>query len=194
MSSVPELAIDQIREFVLAGHGNLPRVQEMLAATPALLTAAYEWKENDFETALQGAAHVGNSAIAEYLLAQGAPLDICTAAMLGRQAAVERFVDSDPNQIDATGAHGIPLLTHAAFSGSVALVEWLIEHGAHTGMSAALHNAVSQGHEELMRWLLAHGDPDLGWKNFQGKTALTIATERGWGPIAEVLRAHGATE
>jgi ankyrin repeat protein len=194
MSQPTELAIDDIREFVLAGHGNLMRAKEMLAATPDLLNAAYEWKANDRETALQAAAHVGNSAIAEYLLAQGAPLDICTAAMLGRLAEVERFVADDPHQIDATGAHGIPLLTHAALSGNVALVQWLMEHGACTGISAALHNAVSQGHAQLTDWLLQHGDPDLGWTNFQGKTALTIATERGWEPLAQLLRAHGATE
>jgi len=193
MSTTTEPATDRIREFVLAGHGNLALVQERLAADPALLNAAYEWRENDRETALQAAAHVGNRAIAEYLLAQGAPLDICTAAMLGRQAEVERFVDADPSQIDATGAHGIALLTHAAFSGKVALVQWLIEHGARTGMSAALHNAVSQGHLELTRWLLDHGDPDLSWTNFQGKTALTVATERGWEPLVQALRAHGAT-
>jgi uncharacterized protein len=194
MSSTTEPANDRIREFVLAGHGNLARVQEMLVADPALLNAAYEWKENDRETALQGAAHVGNRAIAEYLLAQGAPLEICTAAMLGREAEAERFVDADPRQIDATGAHGIALLTHAALSGKVALVQWLIEHGARTGMSAALHNAVSQGHIELTHWLLEHGDPDLSWTNFQGKTALTIATERGWESLAQALRAHGATQ
>jgi ankyrin repeat protein len=194
MASSTELAADQIREFVLAGHGNLARVQQMLAEAPALLNAAYEWRENDHETALQAAAHVGNRAIAEYLLAQGAPLDICTAAMLGRQAEVERLVAGDPAQIDAVGAHGIPLLTHAALSGDLALVQWLWAHGARAGVSAALHNAVSQGHAEVIGWLLEHGDPDLGWKNYEGKTALTIATDRGREAIARLLREHGATE
>lgn len=178
---------------MLAGHGNLGRVQEMLAATPALLNAVYEWKENDTETALQGAAHVGNIAIAEYLLTNGAPLEICTAAMLGQQAAVKQFVEDNPQQIDARGAHGIALLTHAAHSGNVALVQWLFEHGAHTGVSQALHNAVNKGHSELTGWLLDHTDPDLAWTNFQGKTALTIATEHGREDLVELLRAHGAT-
>ncbi len=193
MSQSIELTSEYIREFVLAGHGNFERVQEMLAATPALLNAAYEWKENDRETALQGAAHVGNTAIAEYLLAKGAPLEICTAAMLGQHDAVRKFVADNPQQINATGAHGIALVTHAALSGNVALVQWLIEHGAHGGISAALHNAVNKGHTELTRWLLEHTEPDLGWTNFQDKTALTIATERGWEDLAEILRAHGAT-
>jgi hypothetical protein len=32
--------LDQIREFVIAGHGDLPKVQAMLADNPALLNAA----------------------------------------------------------------------------------------------------------------------------------------------------------
>ncbi|HET9224562.1 MAG TPA: ankyrin repeat domain-containing protein [Roseiflexaceae bacterium] len=194
MASSTELTTEQIREFVLAGHGNLARVKEMLAETPALLNAAYQWRDDDYETALQAAAHVGNRAIAEYLLAQGAPLDICTAAMLGRQAEVERFVADDPAQIDAAGAHGISLLTHAALSGDLALVRWLYGHGARAGISAALYNAVSLGNAELVRWLLQNGEPDLSWKNYEGKTALVVATERGLEPIAQLLREHGATE
>ena len=194
MASSAELTTEQIREFVLAGHGDLARVKQMLAATPALLDAAYTWRENDDETALQAAAHVGNRAIAEFLLANGSSLDICTAAMLGRQAEVERLVAADPAQIEAVGAHGIALLTHAALSGDLALVQWLWAHGARAGASAALHNAVSQGHAELVGWLLQHGDPDLSWKNYEGKTALTTANERGWGPIAQLLREHGAAE
>jgi ankyrin repeat protein len=92
------------------------------------------------------------------------------------------------------GAHGIPLLTHAALSGDLALVQWLCAHGARAGMSAALHNAVSLGNAELVGWLLQDGDPDLSWKNFEGKTALTIASERGRETIAQLLREHGATE
>jgi ankyrin repeat protein len=191
---MPSSEQDHIREFVLAGHGNLQKVQSMLAEDPGLLYAAYEWKTNDTETALQAAAHVGNRAIAEYLLEQGAPLDICTAAMLGRQIEVEQFVECDTAQIAANGAHGIPLLAHAAHSGSVELVEWLTEHGAHTGVSAALHNAVSQGHVDLTRWLLEECDPDLTAHNFQGKTPLAVAIERGSTTIVQLLRGHGAVE
>ncbi len=40
-------------------------------------------------TAIQAAAHTGQRAIAEYLLAKGARLEVCTAAMLGDVAEVE---------------------------------------------------------------------------------------------------------
>jgi uncharacterized protein len=186
--------IDQIRAFVLAGHSNLEQVQSMLAECPALLDAAYEWKENDRETAIQAAAHIGNVAIAEYLLAHGAPLAICTAAMLGRRTDVERMLHADPRQISAVGAHGIPLLTHAALSGDLELIEWLVGRGAHEGMSAALHNAVSKGHAELTLWLLEHGNPDLSIRNFQGQTPLQVAHARGFNAIARLLHNHGAFE
>jgi ankyrin repeat protein len=185
---------DVIREFVLAGHFSLEKVQQMLSERPDLLNRHFEWRPNDTETAIQAAAHVGNRAIAEYLLEQGASLEICTAAMLGRQAEVERQLQENPAKIDLSGAHGIPLLTHAALSGDVALVEMLTRRGATEGVSSALSMAVNKGHLDMTQWLLENKSPDLGWKNYEEKTALTIATERGNTEIADLLRKHGATE
>src|SRR5690606_33725007 len=105
---------------------------------PVLLSLSYEWQPGDTESALQAAAHVGSRAVAEYLLEQGATLDICTAAMLGWRDEVERFLQHDPAAINRHGAHGIPLLTHAALSGDVALVESLYRRGATTGATLAL--------------------------------------------------------
>ncbi len=182
----------QIREFVIAGHGDLAKVKTMLAGTPSLLHAPYKWAEHDFETAIQAAAHVGSVPVAEYLLAHGAVLEICTAAMLGRVDVVEHLLDTDPRLIQAVGAHGIPLLTHAALSGNVDLVQRLFAWGATKGTSSALGNAVTKGHLDVVRWILEHGTPDLTWKNFQGKTVLEIARERGDEQIIQLLRAHGA--
>jgi uncharacterized protein len=182
-----------IRDFVLAGHGDLDKVQAMLDEHPELLNAAHEWKPNDTETALQAAAHVGNAAIAEFLLARGAPLDICTAAMLGRRGDVQRFLAADPSSVGATGAHAIPLLAHAAYSGNTDLIGFLFQRGASAGVSYALHNAVLKGHEAVIRWLLEHAHPDLTWTNFRGKTALAVAEERRQEGIVRLLRDHGAT-
>jgi uncharacterized protein len=179
---------------VLAGHGNFDRVRELLGEHPALLNAGHQWSPNDVETALGAAAHVGNAAIANYLLERGAPLDICTAAMLGRAESVADMLAQDPSRIRATGAHNIPLLTHAALSGSIALVELLVEKGAVDGASSALGMAVSRKDESMARWLLEHTTPDLGWKNFQGKTLLALAVERNADGIVELLRAAGARE
>jgi ankyrin repeat protein len=191
MSSTQPTA-DEVREFVIAGHGNLPKVKQILAVHPSLLNIAHEWRPGDTETALQGAAHVGSREVAEFLLGQGAPLDICTAAMLGRRDEVERFLAQDPAKINSHGAHGIPLLTHAALSGDVGLVEMLYKGGATSGASPALCLAVNKGHLDMSRWLLENSSPDLTWKNFQGKTALEIANDNGSREIAKMLIEHGA--
>jgi ankyrin repeat protein len=183
---------DQLREFVIAGHWNLPKVQELLAQYPDLLNARYQWGENDYEPAIQAAAHAGAPAVAEFLLAQGAPLEICTAAMLGRQDEVQRLLDETPALIDAHGAHGIPLLAHAALSGSADLAKMIFERGAHKGASFALSNAVSKGHVDMARWLLENANPDPNWKNYEGKPALTIATEAGDQAMLALLTGHRA--
>ena len=131
-------APEAFQEFVISGHGNLEKVQQMLSEQPKLLLLCHEWKPNDTETAIQGAAHVGSRSVAKYLLAQGAPMEICTVAMLGRRNEIELFLQEDPASIQATGAHGILLMTHAVLSGDVALTEWLLSSGANLGMSAAL--------------------------------------------------------
>lgn len=179
---------DLIRDFVIAGHGNLARVSALLDAHPELLNAAQPWSETDHETAIQAASHVGNVAIAELLLSRGAPLAIYTAAMLGRRAEVEALVASDPRAVHTLGAHGIPLLPHAALSGDAALFAYLVGQGADAGISFALHSAAAGGHVELARWILAHGQPDLSWTNYQGKTALQAAEENGQTEIAALLR------
>ena len=186
------LTAEQIREFVIAGHGNLAAIQALLTAEPRLLNAANEWGPGDTETAIQGAAHVGSREVAEYLLAQGAPLELMTAAMLGRRAVVEEFLAADAAAIHSRGAHGIPLLCHAAFSGDAALVAALHEAGAREGDTMALANAVAVGARAVAVWLLENVDPDLAWTNWQGRTALDVAVARGDERMADLLRAYGA--
>ena len=187
MAKDPSPTIEDIKEFVIAGHGNLEKVRQMYRKQPALLEMSYEWKPGDTETALQAAAHVGSRAVAEYLLGQGAPLDICTAAMLGDKDVISRFLLEDPNSIYAKGAHGIPLITHTVLSGDVGLIEWLFQRGARDGISSALGIAVGRSDVDMARWLIENCDPDLTWKNIQGKTALQIAVEKGDSEIVDLL-------
>jgi uncharacterized protein len=185
---------EQIREFVIAGHGNIEKVRQMLAENPKLLNASYRWNENDTETAIQAAAQVGNVNIAEFLLKQGAPLEICTAAMLGMRDYVERRLSANPLDVDAKGAHGIPLLPHAVWSDNLPLVQRVFERGAKSGATLALHNAVSKGNYEIVEWLVDNAGPDLRAKNFQGKTMVTVATERQYDRIVALLKNHGAID
>jgi ankyrin repeat protein len=184
---------DEIRDFVIAAHGNLPRVRELLVEIPGLLNERYQWAENDWETAIQAAAQVGSTTVAEYLLARGAPLEICTAAMLGQTEKVRQMLDKDPNLIKARGAHGISLLSHAAYSNNIPMVKMLFERGASEGVSHALGNAVIKGYVEMAAWLIENGHPDLSWKNYDGKSLLTLAGERSDKAMLTLLREHKAS-
>jgi len=192
MDAENPLTAEQVRDFVIAAHGNLPRVREMLIKYPHLVNERHQWAENDAETAIQAAAQVGSAAVAEYLLAHGAPLEICTAAMLGRKDAVERMLEEDPKLINATGAHGIPLLPHAALSNNLELAKMLYQRGAKRSISLALANAVMKGHLKMARWLIELDRPDFTWKNFEGKSLLTIASETRNEEMLNLLREHGA--
>jgi ankyrin repeat protein len=182
----PEL----IQEFVIAAHGNLARVQELLPRHPALLNAV--WARTD-EDALAGAAHTGQRAIAEYLLAAGAPLTICAAAMLGLIDQVAASLQKDPTLANARGAHGIPLLVHAAMSGRTDLADLLVAHGGGEGVDGALHGAVAFGHTAMAEWLLARG-ANIDAVNFEGKTPLQVAAERGYSDVADLLLQHGGSK
>lgn len=117
----------------------------------------------------------GARAVAEYLLTQGAPLALPTATMLGQRAEVARQLADDPHRLQMAGAHGIPLLPHAAFSGDVALVADLFARGAPAGVALALGNATATGHLAVVQWLLLNARPDLTWRDWQGQTLVEIA-------------------
>ena len=178
-------------EIVLVSHNDLARVKELLAEDPSLLNVTYEpWQE----TPLGAASHVGNREIAEYLLAQGAPMTVCTAAMLGRKDDVQQFFDEDAGQANAKGAHGIPLLYHTAMSGNTEIADLIVDYGGSTEFAGfALHGAVQFGHLEMVEWLLDQ-EPDLNVENFQGKTPLDVALTLGHEEIAGLLRERGGQE
>lgn len=175
---------DPLRQFVIFAHFNLEGVKQGLTDHPDWLEAEYDWGEgNGTETPLGAAAHVGNVAIARYLLEQGATITPAAAAMLGDKPALDALIDLDPANANQAGAHGIPMLAHAAFSGDVALLDHLVSRGTRLeGVSSAMLNAATFGHTEVVRWALAHGAaPDA--KNYQDKTAADLARENDFPDI-----------
>jgi hypothetical protein len=116
----PAISADLVKAFVIAGHGDLPNVKTLLAATPGLINACWDWGGGDFETALGGAAHMGRRDIAEFLLGSNARLDVFAAAMLGQLEIVRTACVAFPNLPRVAGPHGIPLIAHAKKGGDAA--------------------------------------------------------------------------
>lgn len=184
---------DTINAFVGAAHGDLTTVQSLLARHPGLLLARASWGEQ----ALGAAAQTGSVAIAEHLLAAGAPLDLCTAAMLGRADEVARLLPVTPGGANATGAHGLSALYHAVVRGQLPIAEQLLAAGADVNGGATpavpgttpLHAAALFNQPKPARWLLANGaDPHL--RDPEGHTPLEVAEARGHLEVAAELRSH----
>jgi len=120
------LTLSLVHEFVRVAHGNLDRVKELLAEQPALLNSTWDWGGGDWEAAIGGAGHMGRADIANYLLSQGARMDIFVAAMLGKLDIVRATLTAYPELLHSRGPHGIPLLAHAkAGGGAEPVVEYL---------------------------------------------------------------------
>ena len=118
--SYPAYPRDVAREIVTVAHFNLGRVKELVSARPPLARAAWDWGFGDWESPLGAASHTGQRGIAEFLLAQGARIDIFAAAMMGFTAVVKAFVAAQPGVQRTLGPHGISLLAHAKAGGTPA--------------------------------------------------------------------------
>ncbi len=106
-----------VQDFVIYAHSELDMVKKLLDRQPALLNAAMDWGNGDWETGLGGASHMGRRDIVEYLLDRGARIDIFCAAMMGQLDAVRSFLTLQPKLIDAKGPHGFTLHFHAQVGG-----------------------------------------------------------------------------
>jgi len=112
----PELT----REMATVSHFNLSRVKELVEARPSLARASWDWGFGDWESALGAASHMGNRAIAEYLISSGARPSLFSAAMLGQLEVVKAMVNANPHAERIRGPHGISLLSHAKMGGEAA--------------------------------------------------------------------------
>jgi hypothetical protein len=124
---------DMVKEFVRVGHNDLAAVQRMLGEQPGLLNACWDVGGGDFETALEGAGHVGDREIAEYLIAQGARANIFVLTMLGRTSEVKSLLAAFPSWLRSKGPHGLTLLHHAQRGGAAAAE--LLDHISGLGLT-----------------------------------------------------------
>ncbi len=180
-----------VTQFVGNAHGNLDVVKQLLQEHPELLNAVWEQVN---ETAIQAATQTGQRDIAEFLISHGAPIDICTAAMLGDEKRVAEFLQQDASLAHAKGSHDYPVLYHACLSGNTRIADMLKQYGGGDGKEFALHAAVLSGNADMVNWLLANGIQDVNYPNYENKTPLTVALERGYFDVADMLGSEGGVE
>ena len=130
--------------------------------------AAIDSTGHDGATAFYGAARAGHVELAKLLLARGAAVD---AVVERGPAPLEAVVESrDPELVrtvaarsrDTRGAIGAQMLRYACLSLSVkstprAVVDALVEHGARTTTSEALHYAIEARHAGAVAAMIAAG-------------------------------------
>jgi hypothetical protein len=128
----PPLDKELVKEFVGKSHSDLNRVKELFSQEPGLLNCCWDWGGGDFETGLEAAGHVGNREIAQFLLDNGARMNIFCAAMLGQIEIVNSILTTYPVLKASKGPHGLQLLHHARKGGDRAkeVLEFLQSIGA----------------------------------------------------------------
>jgi hypothetical protein len=125
------LPAEKVKEFVIAGHSDLAKTTAMLRELPALLYATWDWGGGDFETALEGAGHVGTKDVANFLIEKGARTNLFVLTMLGKTQIVKAYLEAYPQYLYAKGPHGFTLLHHAQKGGEDAreLLDYLQSKG-----------------------------------------------------------------
>jgi hypothetical protein len=123
------LDVKLVKDFVVAGHKDLELVKEMLQERPNLMYCRYDWGNGDFEEAIEGAGHVGNKDIANYLISQGSRVNLFVLTMLGKTDLVKPTLEAYPELVFAKGPHGFTLLHHAKVGEAQELYDYLMEKG-----------------------------------------------------------------
>jgi ankyrin repeat protein len=178
-------------ELVLASHGNLAKVQELVQTRPELINEPGVGENFGGETPLAAASHTHNRAIAETLLANGAEHDISTAVFMSERERVEAFLRENPQLAKTPGIHDIPIL---AFATTPEMAELLIAAGAEVNaMSRApfqttpLHGATRRGYTGVVDVLLRHG-ADATVTDYNGKTPVELVSTP---EVTAIYQAHG---
>lgn len=135
---IPPLDKDLVKDFVVAGHRSLDTVKQMAQEHPTLIYATWDWGGGDFETALEGAGHMGNKEIANHLIGLGARTNLFVLTMLGKTTIVKPFLEQFPQFVFARGPHGLTLLHHAQKGGDDA--KELLDYVQSKGLKEAKAN------------------------------------------------------
>lgn len=113
LDRLPELDPALAREVVGKSHFDYDAVKKLVETRPELAKSSIDWGFGDWECALGAASHTGRRNIVELLLANGARMNLFTAAMLGHLEYVKAAVAASPGTQQVHGPHGLTLMHHA---------------------------------------------------------------------------------
>ncbi len=180
--------------FQAVQAGDETTVKAMLDADPSLASA----KNERGQSAILAAIYNGRSAIRELLLARGLSLELDEAAAAGQLERVKELVSAHPPLAKSNSPDGFPVFGLAACFGHRNVAEYLFQMGADVNAAAtngtgynALTGAVTNGHKELVAWLLAEG-ANANHRYGPGYSPLLAAAANGHLEIVKMLLEHGA--
>ena len=149
--------------FAAATLGLKDQMKQLLKQDPYLIQAKLPFGA----TPLHTAAEDGQFEMAQYLLEQGAQIDIVTAAQLGWTDHVLTLLNQHPKRVNQkAGSFGY----------------------------TPLHTAITKGQQDIARLLLIHGAEIHATDHMYQKTPLGEALYFGNESMAQLLYHHGAQE
>jgi ankyrin repeat protein len=183
-----------INQFATVAHFDFEKVKQLLKLCPGLLMTRSTWDE----LAIEAAAHMGLTPMAQYLADLGAPVSTCTATLLGASSLVKQLVNADRACLRERGAHDIALLAYTAYGNQqMEIAEFLLGAGADIHAKSlgqtSLHIAAGKGHVGLARLFLDHGADVNAVASVRGTsmTPLAVAVQGKHEKMEALLKEHG---
>jgi len=185
---------DQTAFFEAIRAGDLAAVKSLVAADASLASA----RNDSGVSGVLTAVYTGRGEIRDFLIANGAVLELPEAAAVGNLARVREIIENNHAGADSFSPDGFAVVALAAFLGHLEIVQYLASHGADVNAAAtngsgynALTAAVTSGHAAVVQWLLEHG-ANANYRYSAGYSPLLTAAANGRLDIAKLLLAHGA--
>jgi len=180
------------------------KIKEMIQNSPDLINVAVS---SDEGTPLQQACTIGHLKVAEFLLANGADVNVRTekvspplicAAVHGHKALVDLLLSKGADiETKSTDTYNKQTaLMCAAFRGFKTLTQTLLAHGADINATdstgrTSLHRAVENGYFEIAELLLTN-KASVDATTLEKKTPLHLASDSDNVELVKVLVEHGA--